>query len=617
MGEPRIVPDPAPCCCRVHDLVHEQVRQRGDSCAVREAVSGRSLTYRELWQRSGRLAGQLVDLGVRPGDVVAVDQGRSAELVVTLLGVVRAGAAYLPLDAHAPLERTAGILEEARTDIVVRSASADTAAPHLPEGLQQVVPPEPGSSGPEAPVDVVVCADDPVYVAYTSGSTGRPKGVVIPHRAVIRLVQEPVHCTIEPGERVANASNPAFDATTFEIWSSLTAGGTVVVLPTVTDLALDAWVDLVRAERITSMFLTTSLFHMVAREQPGAFHGLRTLVVGGEQLDLATTRRVLAEGPPGRLVNGYGPTETTTFATYFDCTLDSLAGLDRVPIGFPLQRTRLQVLDGDLRPVPPGEPGELCIGGPGVGLGYLHRPDLTAERFVADGLSGERMYRTGDIVRRLPGGALSLIGRRDRQIKMRGFRIELEEVERAVVGTGLVHSAFVEKLGDGPSASLICWVLPTSAGGPAELLDPAELAEELRARLAHRLPSYMVPARWMVLDELPYGPTGKVDRARLLARLDTADDPPGADGTPAASPVPAELARIWCEVLEVATAHPGDAFLDLGGNSILAVQLASRIGERLGVPLEPADVLLADSLADLGARVADRRPAAVPHGSHW
>jgi amino acid adenylation domain-containing protein len=607
--------------CGIQDLVLEQVRRRPEAPAVHESSSGQILTYRELWRRAGALAGLLAGHGVARGDLVAVALGRSADLVVALLGIVRAGAAYLPLDDRAPAGRTAAILAEAQARMVVCPKSG-TADPVLPLGVRRLaVPTDAGAAGP--PPAVANFRDDPVYVAYTSGSTGRPKGVVVPHRAVIRLVSGATYCPIRPGDRVANMSNPAFDATTFEIWSTLAVGGTVVVLPPVTDLTMDDWAQLVRAEQITIMFLTTSLFHMVAREAPAALRSLHTVVVGGEQLDLTAARRVLGAGPPGRLVNGYGPTETTTFAAYFVCTTESLAGREAVPIGFPLQQTRLHVLDEGLRPVSPGEVGELCIGGPGVALGYLHQPDLTAERFVpvpvATGETAGLMYRTGDLARQLPDGALLLLGRRDRQVKLRGFRIELEEIERAASATGLVDGVFVEKVGQGPFAWLAGLVLP-AAGVPAGTLPDA-----LTAALAERVPSYMVPSRWEVLAELPLGPTGKVDQAQLRARLRELSPAPGIAAEPApgtaaepapgtaAEPVPPELARIWSEVLSVEPVDPAHNFFDLGGNSILAIQLASRIGERMAVPVEPADVMLAASLADLAARIRHPKPARDPH----
>jgi amino acid adenylation domain-containing protein len=555
-----------------------------------------ALTYAQLWERSGWLAGELAGLGVAPGALVAVDLDRSIDLVVALLGIVRAGAAYLPLDDRAPTERLATILEEARTALVISSAKGAGARPgeRLPASVQRLGVPE--SAPPDGRVGkVAVDADAPVYVAYTSGSTGRPKGVVVPHRAVLRLVTAPRFCTLEVGERVANASNPAFDATTFELWSTLTAGATVVVFPSVADLTVERWSRLVRAESIDSMFLTTSLFHMVARERPDAFRDLRTVIVGGEQMDVAATRRVLAAGPPRRLVNGYGPTETTTFASYYDCTAASLAGLDAVPIGFALQETRLHVLDQRLRPVPEGEPGELCIGGPGVAIGYLRRPELTTERFVPEpgGAPGSLMYRTGDVVRRLPDGALVLLGRRDRQVKLRGFRVELEEIERSVLATGLAESAVVEKVGDGPAASLVGFVA-TPAGS-------ADLAAAIEVQLATRLPGYMIPRRWIVLSRMPLGPTGKVDREQLLRRV----SPRGGDGGGggARDALTEGVGRIWCAILGLGAVDGASNFIESGGNSILAAQLASRISTELAIPVEPADVLLATSFEEFTSQI--------------
>jgi amino acid adenylation domain-containing protein len=542
---------------------------------------------------------------------------RSVDMIVGMLGIIRAGAAYLALDAHAPVDRIAMMLADADVRLVVEAQADEVGTTHrcqLPEGIHRLaVPTAIGStlSGEPDHTTVSVSGSSPAYVAYTSGSTGRPKGVVVPHRAVIRLVMSPNYCTIAPGDRVANSSNPAFDASTFEVWSTLTAGGTLVVFPTVTDLPLNRWVDMIRAERITTMFLTTSLFHMVAREQPTAFRTLDTLIVGGEQLELAAVRRVLAKEPPKRLLNGYGPTETTTFATYYECTEDSLAGYDRVPIGYALQNTRLHVVDEDLRPVRPGEPGELCVGGPGVALGYLHRPELTTEKFVGespvDGHPAGTMYRTGDLVRELPSGALELLGRRDRQIKLRGFRIELEEIERAAVDTGLADAAFVEKVGQGPSATLIGFVLP-AASAPAQ---PSNLAAALLAELAQTLPEYMIPARWNVLAQVPFGPTGKADRAALMAHV--VNEPQHVEAAGDQDyPELAGLREIWRDVLEVAEIRDGEKFIELGGNSILAIQTVFRARERFGIGLEPSDVLRAQSLSDLAALARSAPRIATP-----
>ncbi len=578
-------------------LVEEWVKRRPETCAVREPVTGRSMNYRELWQRAGRLAEVLVAREVRPGDLVAVDLPRSLDLVVAFLGVVRARAAYLPLDVHAPADRITDIVEESGSRVLICAPQAEAGRrASLPSGVRVLsVPQERGETASTAPVEAAA-GEDPIYVTYTSGSTGRPKGVVIPHRAVNRLVVDPNYCTIEPGDRVANTCNPAFDVTTCEIWSTLTSGGTIVPFPLLTDVTMNAWADLVRTEEITTMFLTTSLFHTVAWERPDAFGPMKNLVVGGEQLDLAAVRRVLAARPPARLVNGYGPTEATAFATFFECTAESLAGAERIPIGYALQKTTVHVLDEDLKPVPAGESGELCLGGPGVATGYLNRPELTAERFVIAPSTGERVYRTGDLVREVAGGALEMLGRKDRQIKLRGFRIELEEIERVAVSTGLVDAAFVEKVGEGASAELVAFLLPAKGTGE----DPTGA---LAGELAAKLPGYMIPAHWHVLPELPVGATGKADRARMLALFAEAGrDEPAEDDSPD-DPVLSQVKGILRDVLGRSNFSAADNFLDIGGNSVLAVQVASRIQQRYAVPLEPADVLLAESFDALAVHV--------------
>ena len=542
-------------------LVERWVARQPDALAACDDGLS-AVTYGELWDRSGELAARLVTGGVTRGAYVAVDVPRSVDMVVSLLAIVRAGGAYVPLDAHAPADRNRAILDETGAPAVIH-----------PDGVEWLGPP---ADRPPVGSSVHVGADDPAYVAYTSGSTGRPKGVVIPHRAVRRLVSGQPYCPLAPGDRVANSANPAFDATTFELWSTLCAGATVVVLPALTDLGIDAWLDTVDRLRVSTMFLTTSLFHMVARERPAAFRTVRDVIVGGEQLELGAARAVLAAGAPARLVNGYGPTETTTFATYYECTDASLDGLDRVPIGFALENTDLYIVDG-----------ELCIGGPGVATGYLGQPELTAQRFVPDPVTGNAMYRTGDLARWRPDGAVELLGRRDRQVKMRGYRIELEEIERAATGTGLASAAFVERVGDGPAAMLVGFVLPP-AGVP---VDACELTDALRPRL----PDYMLPTRWVVLSTLPVGPTGKADRTALLALLETG---PGAAGE-SDDPVTRQVQQIWCEVLGGRPVSPEDNFIDLGGNSILAVQVTSRLRQRLSLDVEAADVLLARSMADL------------------
>ena len=555
-------------------LVEEWCARTPDAPAVALPGAARSLTYRELWARSGRLARELADRGVAPGAVVAARMGRSIELVVALLGIVRAGATYLALDAKAPPDRIAEILADANVHFVLNATGHDTG------GLPVTAIPVPVDGADFA--DVPVTDEDPCHVIYTSGSTGRPKGVVVPHRAVLSLVRVPTFCTLFPGDRMALAANPAFDAFTFELWGTFAAGGTIVVFPDLADCGLDRWVDLVRTERLGALFLTTSVFHLLARERPDAFGTLDTVLFGGEQADAGLIRAVLTEAPPQRLVNVYGPTETTTLVTTLDCTLDSVPAHERTAIGFAVQETRLSIVDDEGGPVAHGEAGELHIGGPGVTAGYLGRPDLTAERYYPDP-AGDVWYRTGDLVRRRPGGALEVIGRRDRQVKVRGYRIELDEIEIAATATGLVTAAVVETVGEGNAVRLAGFVLPATA-------DTEALAE----RLAERLPDYMLPSQWVPLAELPLGPVGKVDRARLV-ELVTGGEPVAGPG----DEVGGIVGGLWRDLLGVPAVRDADNFFDLGGNSLLAVQIATRLQGRLGVDVEPATVLLADTFGDL------------------
>ncbi|MFB7176129.1 non-ribosomal peptide synthetase [Streptomyces sp. NPDC056257] len=593
----------------VHHPIGQHAQHHPDALAVHEATTGRRLTYRDLWNLAGSVAARLTAAGVGPGDACGIALDRSADLVVAMLAVARTGARYVPLDNGAPSLRSAAQLTGTAASAVIGApgdvARVQALAPGLPviEVVRECAGDAPGPSHASGP-------DDALYVNFTSGTSGLPKAVVVPHRAVRRLVEDPTYCTIGPGTRVGNAANPSFDATTFEIWAALSARATVVVLPPVVAAGLDGWLELLRTERVDALFLTTALFHMIAHERPAALGALDTLLVGGEALTPEAARRVLAAGPPKRLVNVYGPTEVTTFATYYDLTPERLDHTDRVPIGHAIQHTTLHVLGPDLLPVPDGERGELCIGGPGVALGYEGRPDLTAERFVTVPGSEDlgTLYRTGDVVSRGRDGRLEIFGRLDRQVKVRGFRVELEEIERAAVASGLVETAVVEKTGEGASAALVGFVVAAAAH---DGLEHVAVVEKLQAALAEVLPDYMLPARWSVLDRLPLGPTGKVDRAALLAGGAEAETPQPApagsagsvrsadDGLPDADSVARDVLRLWCEVLDVPDARADDNFIASGGNSILAIQLSSRISEAASVELGPADVLLAADLTEL------------------
>ncbi len=502
----------------IHRLFEEQARATPDAPAVifgKERGEER-LTYAELDEQAGHLARRLRAAGVEPGMLVALSAERSPAMVVGFLGILKAGAAYVPLDPSYPQERLAFLLADTDAPVLVtqrRLAGSLPAAPGVRTLLldgEDLLPADGFPTAREAG------GGDLAYVIYTSGSTGRPKGVAVPHRAVLRLVLSTDYIGLAPGDRVGQVANASFDAVTYEVWGALLNGGTVVILPQDAVLSPSALAAEIRRQRVDAMFLTAALFNQVAREAPGAFATMSTLLVGGEALDPVWVRSVLANGPPRRLLNGYGPTENTTFSTWHEIRELAAEALS-VPIGRPISNTRAYVLDDSLRPVPVGVHGGLHVGGDGLALGYLHRPELTAERFVPDpfGAPGDRLYATGDLVRRLADGAIDFLGRRDEQVKIRGFRIELGEIETVLSGHPAVEAAAV--------------LAPRTAGGERRLVaylaaapgaaDGAPAAAELREHVRRHLPDYMVPSAWVWLETLPLTPNGKLDR-KALAQID-------------------------------------------------------------------------------------------------
>ena len=407
-------------------LFAAQLRRSPDAIALRFA--GESVSYAELDRRARQVAATLRRRGVQRGDVVAVLDSQSAGMVIALLGAIMAGAGYLPLDPAAPRDHLAALLADSRAPVVLAPERHRRVLDAACDGRGRVLCVERDLvSADEAAAfePAVRGGDDLAYVIYTSGSTGAPKGVAVPQRGVRRLVRNTRYVALGPADRIAQASNPAFDAATFEIWGALLSGGAVVGVPREVLLAPAAFERLAADEGITTLFMTTALFHQYARERPGAFAGLGCVLFGGEACNPRLVRAVLEAGPPRRLLHVYGPTETTTFATFHEVTAVP-DGAETVPIGAPISHTTCEVLDDALQPVPPGATGEIVIGGEGVALGYLHDPELTARRFVPDPGAprpGARRYRTGDQGRLRGDGALEILGRLDRQVKIRGFRI--------------------------------------------------------------------------------------------------------------------------------------------------------------------------------------------------
>ncbi|HLL84666.1 MAG TPA: amino acid adenylation domain-containing protein, partial [Longimicrobium sp.] len=540
----------------VHALVSEAAARTPHAPAL-ESESG-TITYAELEERANRLAHRLRERGVGVESRVGVLLERGPEWAVALLAVLKAGGAYVPLDPDYPEERLAFMLQDSGAALLLtRSGLADRVAPRPMLLLDD----EALDGAPSTPPESGAGPESVAYVVYTSGSTGTPKGVMVPHRAIVRLVRGSDFAPLGDDDRVAQLSNASFDAATWEVWGALTSGAALVFIPRDTLLEPGAFVELVRARGVTALFLTTALFNQLTHQPPGAFATLRHLLFGGEQVDPAAVRAVLEGGAPGRLLHVYGPTENTTFSTWQHVErVDE--GAYTVPIGRAVAQSTAYVLDAALRPVPVGVWGELYVGGDGVARGYLGRARLTAERFVPDAFSrlpGARLYRTGDRVRWSAEGALEFGGRFDQQIKIRGFRIEPGEIETALLARpGVAETAVVVREEAPGQKRLVAYVVAPGVAG-----------EALRADLRERLPAYMVPSAVVALERLPLTPNGKLDRARLPA-----PEYPAADGrTAPRTPAEATLAAIWAEVLGHEQVGVEDNFFEIGGDSILAIQV--------------------------------------------
>jgi len=441
--------------------------------------------------------------------------------------------------------------------------------------------------------------DSLAYVIYTSGSTGVPKGVAVPHRAVVRLVRNTDYVRLDPSCGMAQVSNSSFDAATFEVWGALLQGGCLFGIPREVALAPQELAAEIRRLGVRTMFLTTALFNQIAAVEPRAFAGVHDLLFGGEAVNPEPVRRILETAPPARLLHVYGPTENTTFSTWHPIR-EVAAGARTIPIGRPVANTSMQVLDAGMRPVPPGTPGELYLGGDGLARGYLNRPELTAERFVPDPLkAGGRLYRTGDLVRQLPGGGVEFAGRIDHQVKVRGFRVELGEVETLLRRQPGVREAVVLAREDAPGDRRLVAYASLQPGRTVS-------AGELRRALQESLPDYMVPGALLLLEEMPLTANGKIDRRALPApeAAAPADRPFSAPRTE----VEERLAEIWSELLRVRQVGRDDNFFELGGDSILSIQIVAR-ARQAGIRLSARQMFEQQTVAGLAA-VAEVEAAA-------
>ncbi|MFI9276173.1 amino acid adenylation domain-containing protein [Kitasatospora sp. NPDC052896] len=544
----------------LHELFDAQaeLRPRATACVQ----DGRSISYGELRTRSDTLAARMRESGVRHGDEVGVCGGRSLEALVAFLGVLKTGAAYVPLDDSSPPGRLQAMTEDAGVHTVVTLPGSVCRLRRVRTridlgGLAATAP----AAVPRAGVDPTDCA----YVMFTSGSTGRPKPVAIPHRGVVRLAaSDLVWQRPRPGERVLHAYGLSSDASTIEIWSPLLAGACVVIAEQEELLSPAALESRLLSERVSVAYLTTGVFHHIARTRPSALRTLRFASAGGEAMDPQLARAVLAACPDTTVVNFYGPTENSVVSTAH-LVHDLPPEVTAVPIGRPLENSTCYVVRADGALADVGEEGELLVGGDGLALGYLGDPELTAERFVDNRFDpGTRLYRTGDRVVRRADGLLEYRARADRQIKLRGHRIEPDEIEARLRADDAVGEAVVQ-LEDG---TLVGYVTPADPGQGLPV-------DRIRGSLAQWLPAAAVPARLVEVAQFPVTAAGKVDRRRLrgLVATEAVTTPVREERT---GPEPQDsLARVWQVVLGTHPA-PGDSFFDIGGDSLLAAEVVTR-----------------------------------------
>jgi amino acid adenylation domain-containing protein len=593
----------APVDQTLQQLFEQQAHRNPDTVAVID--EHRRLTYGELNARANQLARHLLDLGAERGTLVGIDADRSIELVIGLLGIIKAGAAYLPLDRAYPAKRLEAIIADAEAPVVVQHGPASGSLPDAVRSFHLHLDGAALDRHPDSNLAMATSADDLAYCVYTSGSTGRPKGVLVRHGAVISRVVKADYIDLGPSTVMGWASSTSFDAATFEIWGALLNGGTLHKITTPDLLSPARLRKELQQHRVDVLFTTTALFKRIARHLPDCFASLQCLLFGGEAVSREAVDAIMAGGPPKRLLHVYGPTENTTFSTSFEVTYASLSSTESVPIGKPLAGTLVYVLDESLEPVPPGTPGELFVGGPGLSAGYHKQSELTASRFILSpfGPPGTSLYRTGDIVHWLPTGNLQFVGRIDTQVKIRGFRIELGEIENALRQCSGVHDSVVVASEDASGEKrLIAYLVGAQSDS---------LLSAVQAQLRETLPDYMLPTAWVILDDLPLNVNGKVDRSALpepdASRVDA--------GIAWAAPRTREEAlvtRIWADVLGVDKVGVLDGFRSLGGSSIQAIDVAYRVKHAMGgskdMPLPLGNVTVANYVAAVLADLHQQTP---------
>ena len=593
----------------IHQLFEERVEIHPDAIAL--VFEQQQLTYRELNNRSNQLANYLIGLGVQPDELIGIAIDRSIDTIVSILGILKAGGAYLPLDLAYPPERLSFMLENANVSILLTKKAL---VEKLPTHQARVVCLDTDWGIVTNPTNphCLVRSTNLAYVMYTSGSTGQPKGVCIPHQGVVRLVRETNYLDFSPQQVFLQLAPISFDAATFEIWGSLLNGAKLVLFPG-DKPSLAELGQIIQKQQITTLLLTAGLFHLMVDERLADLQPLRQLIAGGDVLSVPHVQKVLSNLPNCQLINGYGPTENTTFTCYYPIVkTDTL--LTSIPIGRPISNTQVYILDAYLQPVPIGIPGQLYIGGDGLARGYLDRPQLTAEKFIPNPFATGKLYQTGDLARYLPDGNIEFLGRMDNQVKIRGFRIELGEIEAQLAQHPSVREVTVIDREDRPGEKSLVAYLVCPQAQPT--------ARELRTFLQSRLPDYLIPSAFVTISSLPLTPNGKIDRRALPApEFERAESP--ATRVAPRNELELQLTEIWERVLGVRSIGIRDNFFELGGHSLIAVRLFAEIEQTWGQNLPLATLFQKQTIAELADVLRQKEWSAPwsslvtiqPHGS--
>lgn len=578
----------------VHHVFGAIAQNEPNSLAI--VTDNKSITYAEIDAVSNQLARRLSRLGVVPGSIVAFLTKRSANSIIGWLAALKCGATYMPLDPTYPLKSLEFIVADAKPTLILAQNEFFNIAEAISTGEVFKLEDELRNSSAEPPeVLPVPCqATDRAYILYTSGSTGRPKGVQVAHRGVIRLVRNQFCINLSSADIQLFTSALGFDFATHNVWGSLLNGGRLAIVEG-QHLSLDQIAYAIEKFSITTIGLSTAVFHLFVEQRLESLRPLKQIVVGGDILSVEHAKRMLEHLPQCRLINGYGPTENTTFTTFYDVP-SSGWGTGPIPIGRAIEHTTVYILDELGQPVPLGETGFLWTGGDGVALGYLNRPELTAERFVPDPFASEPdalMYATGDLARVRPDGEIEFLGRKDRQVKISGKRIELDEIEMVLRQDYATDDAIVmlQSLG-GDDKRIVAFVKPVYGTDSTNHLD------SLRTRIADRLPDYMMPSAIRIVDTFPMTPNGKVDREALLNEsasplVRTTDIVLPADE------LERQLAQIWQTALKLDMVGRNENFFDLGGKSLHLMRIHAELKKEIAPHIDIVQLFRNPTIAGL------------------